>query len=253
MLLMNLQEKTFTHNGITIAYWVFGKGKPLLFLSGGIRALTYQKTVEVLARDYCVYLVDLPGFGKSTVPHDVWTLTEYADYIDAFTQSHKLKQFPVIGHSLGGGIGLALCAKSTNVSKLIIIGGAGITPTINKFHFYFNLAIQKSVYDFLYAKNKRIQAIIFNNGLSTIHENIWYTKHILKIANVCIFTDFALFNEVTVPVSLVWGKDDELFSVQCAQKMKKLLSNSTLEIVQGNHDWCLLDPERFYTLIKKYL
>ncbi|MBD3329290.1 hypothetical protein GF357_02240 [Candidatus Dojkabacteria bacterium] len=70
---MDNKEQTFETDNIQIKYTSMGKGKPLLFLhGGGVRALTYKKNLELLSQRYHVIAPDIPGFGKSSVPEELW-------------------------------------------------------------------------------------------------------------------------------------------------------------------------------------
>jgi len=43
----------------------------------------------------------------------------------------------------------------------------------------------------------------------------------------------------------LWGKTDEILSLEYAEKLHKLLPNSKLIKVEGNHDWLLFRYKEF--------
>ena len=92
-----------------------------------------------------------------------------------------------------------------------------------------------------------------NNAVSTILENFKQAFHLARIANTCIYADLEKLENIHIPVTLLWGDKDELFPLMCARKMKQKLPNAILEVVDGNHDWCVLYPEKSTAFIKKYI
>ncbi len=54
-----------------------------------------------LARDYHVYLPDLPGFGKSAKPSHILTVAELADALADWMQMMELPPAVLLGNSLG--------------------------------------------------------------------------------------------------------------------------------------------------------
>ncbi len=58
-------------------------------------------TAVRLARDYHVYLPDLPGFGKSAKPSHILTVAELADALADWMQVMELPPAVLLGNSLG--------------------------------------------------------------------------------------------------------------------------------------------------------
>src|SRR3989338_3441985 len=115
---MDFQEKIFQYNKISIKYFQKGAGQVILFLhGGGVRALTCLKILNPLSENYNVIAPDIPCFGESSVPDEIWGLEEYADFFDKFIDFLGINDIIVIGHSLGGGIALNLATKNRSVQK----------------------------------------------------------------------------------------------------------------------------------------
>ena len=65
-------ERT-TFEGCTTTWRVFGNGPPLLLLHGGYGGWTHWlRNIEPLARDYQLFLPDVPGHGDSELPSAQW-------------------------------------------------------------------------------------------------------------------------------------------------------------------------------------
>jgi len=58
---------------------------------------------------------------------------------------------------------------------------------------------------------------------------------------------------IKIPVTIIWGEDDEILSLDYARRLNKLIKNSKLIIVKGNHDWLVLEYEQAGKLVKEGL
>ncbi|KRB82214.1 hypothetical protein ASE00_08950 [Sphingomonas sp. Root710] len=87
-----------------------GTGKPsLIFVHGGLMSSTsgiYAPLIDLLARRYAVYALDLRGHGASAAAYRDWTLNGLADDVVAFARALGLDRPAYVGHSLGGFTGL---------------------------------------------------------------------------------------------------------------------------------------------------
>ena len=115
------------HNGINIYYEKYGCGKPIIFLHGwGCSLGVFKHVVSEVKNKYEVFLIDLPGFGKSSnleIPLDVKEVTKvFKDFIS----KHNIINPILIGHSYGGRILIEYASSSLNIDKLILIDSAGI-------------------------------------------------------------------------------------------------------------------------------
>ena len=84
-----------------------GSGEPLLLIHGiGDSVRLWEPVIGLLARDFEVTAVDLPGFGRSRrLPGEVPTPAALARAVREFTGGERVH---VAGNSLGGGVALEL-------------------------------------------------------------------------------------------------------------------------------------------------
>jgi pimeloyl-ACP methyl ester carboxylesterase len=103
---MKATQITLRDKQVEINYFQQGQGDTiLLFLHGWCIDGTYCKNqVEYFSRNYSVYAIDLPGFGKSKAERINWTIEEYARDVTAFIDAINLKNVVIIGHSMAGEI-----------------------------------------------------------------------------------------------------------------------------------------------------
>ena len=108
---------------VEINYFQQGHGDTaLLFLHGWCIDGTYWKDqMEYFSKNYAVYAIDLPGFGKSKAERNHWTIEEYANDVTAFIDTLNLKHVVIIGHSMAGEIMLQT-ALSNNPKIAGLVG-----------------------------------------------------------------------------------------------------------------------------------
>lgn len=92
-------------NGINLFYETYGKGKPLVFLSGfSTHHLTWQSFIEPLQNDFQLILLDNRGAGQTTAPASPYSIDEMADDTVALMDHLKIDVASMIGSSMGTAI-----------------------------------------------------------------------------------------------------------------------------------------------------
>jgi pimeloyl-ACP methyl ester carboxylesterase len=111
---MTAKQITIRDKQVEINYFQQGQGDTtILFLHGWCIDGTYWKNqVEYFSKNYNVYAIDLPGFGKSRAERTSWTIEEYANDVTAFIDTMNLKNVVIIGHSMAGEIMLQTALTS---------------------------------------------------------------------------------------------------------------------------------------------
>lgn len=102
---------------------VKGSGKQSVVLIPGFSCSgkVWDETVNQLSARYTCHIITFPGFGGEPTQGEAdlkqWE-TAVADYIT----THKLQQPVVIGHSMGGGMAMALAADyPTLLSRIVVV------------------------------------------------------------------------------------------------------------------------------------
>jgi pimeloyl-ACP methyl ester carboxylesterase len=122
--------RTFDANGVKIAYFVQGKGEPVVLIHGWLSAAginwALPGTSALLARDHHVIAVDVRGHGLSDKP------TKEEDYGPQLVQDvvrlldHlKIKKAHIVGYSMGGIIAGNFIAKHPDRVLSGTLGGMG--------------------------------------------------------------------------------------------------------------------------------
>lgn len=90
-----------------------GEGKEtLVLLHGFMENISIWKDLEKnLSKDFTLFKVDLPGHGKSETIAEVHTMELMADEVKKVLDREKIKDFHLLGHSMGGYVSLAFAEK----------------------------------------------------------------------------------------------------------------------------------------------
>lgn len=106
-------------------------GSPVLLVHGwGGSVYTFAEMIPALAAaDYRVIAFDLPGHGLSDKPLDEskYTTRALSDVVMAIADATDARRFSVVGHSMGGSLGLDLAIRSEpRLTKLVLINAVGL-------------------------------------------------------------------------------------------------------------------------------
>ncbi len=229
--------KTFKlRDNTLIRYEVIGKGPPILLLHTFRNRLEYfYKISEKLEQNHSLYLVDLPGFGDSTVnTKTIYDEEFFTNSIVDFIKYNKLKNLIIAGESIGGVLPITISIKVPKLVKKIFLFnpydydsyfGEGISRG-NLFARFilFNISLPFLGNFFSRLENKFILKNIMRGGffdinnLSNDYLNLLcssinkagYSYHFRNVLKYSSSWSEAKknYNKVSVPIKLVYGDRD---------------------------------------------
>ena len=223
-------------NNTDINYLDYGEGKnTIVLLDGWGQNISMMKPLgDKLQKDNRIIIVDLPGFGESTEPSNIWTMYDYADAIKKLLDSLNIKNPVLIGHSFGGKISLIYASKY-KVDKLILFGSPfkkeiknlntktkilkslKKIPVLNKFEGFAKRHIGSRDY-----KN----ATEFMRKILVEHVNLDITEDVKKIK---------------CPTIIVWGTLDQEVPIERAYELEKLIDDSAVITYEGCTHYAYLE------------
>lgn len=115
-------------DGKELAYAHFGQsGRDLVFIHGlASYAPAWLQQIAPLSEDYSLWVLDLPGFGKTKKKSSTVSLVEIASEVMMWANEKGLEEFILVGHSMGGQIALHCAEKYPDrVVGLILMAPAG--------------------------------------------------------------------------------------------------------------------------------
>jgi len=116
--------------GINLYYESYGRGQPIVFIPGtGFAGNVWiESQAEELARSHQVIVHDPRGCGRSTHAKGVYTIDVMGNDVVALLEHLGLPHAHVIGHSMGGRIGLSIALNFPGKVKSLIIAAGGSGP-----------------------------------------------------------------------------------------------------------------------------
>ena len=256
-----------------------GKKETILYLHGfGDMKESFYYAAKTLAGTYDIIMPELPGFGSSEKHYDrQYGITDYILWLERFLLSLDIEKVHLAGNSMGGAISAHLAVKHPErVKSLTLIDSAGFV--LNNYNtFYEEISEDKSP---LLIKSEREyeifrQRIFFNQiklpafvkeylTREMIDNHDWHKKILYDVFDEksldestvnkpsVILND--LFSKLTIPVNIIWGKEDTLFPYQMAEYAHKEINGSKLRILKNvGHCPQLENPKLFSRTLKELL
>ena len=243
-------------SGLKIYYQEAGAGKNLIMLHGWKHDVSsFWGVIPLLKDRFKVWLIDLPGFGRSDLPSKAFTTSDYAEVIKDFIEVNKIKDPILLGHSLGGRVAIKLASKYPKlIDKLILEDSAGIKPNkdfFKAFIYPFAKAFHYFMPNLLNIKNKL--RYNFYKSLESDYVNAGKLKDTLtNILAEDLTNDLKDIKAMTL---LIWGEKDATSeaSLKHGKRMYRMIHNSKIEIFDGvGHSPHLEKPELFSYYVKDF-
>lgn len=222
-------------NEIKVYYEEYGSGIPILFLHGwGNDLNSFYKQIEYFKDKYHLFLLDLPGFGKTEEPNIAYNLNNYVDIVHEFVQKIiNNKELIIITHSFGSRIAIKL-TSFFHVKGLIIISGAGIKHLKMKKKIKILYYKIKKQYYKLTKNYLDYNLLIKNSGSS---DYISLSSTMKETMNLVIKEDLRkCLNKIKVKTLLIYGDSDtETPYIDGIIMNKKIKDSYLYKIENGNH------------------
>lgn len=232
-----------------------GEGEPLVLLHGLMGELSnWEYTIEKFKGNYRVLVPILPIYELPILTLGVKSLSKF---LHRFLKFKKLDQVVLVGNSLGGHVGLVFTvAHQEFVKALVLTGSSGLYE--NAFGGSFP---RRESYDFI---KEKVEFTFYSPATATkeLVDEVFKTVNdrsrvirILALAKSAIRHNMAKeLKKITIPVSLIWGKQDKVTPPDVAEEFHELLPNSELNWVDKcGHAPMMEQPEVFNSYLEKFL
>tara|TARA_Y100001934_G_C11989109_1_gene602300 strand:- start:66 stop:689 length:624 start_codon:yes stop_codon:yes gene_type:complete len=153
-----------------------------------------------------------------------------AEFLNEFIKLKELKNFVIIGNSLGGHIGLYYTKLFNKAKGLILTGSSGLYESAMGSGY-----TKRGDYNVI---KKKVQEVFYNPKVATktlvdeIYETVNDRNKLIRIityAKSAIRHNMAKdLPKIKTPTCLIWGKDDIVTPPDVANEFHKLLPNSDL-------------------------
>jgi pimeloyl-ACP methyl ester carboxylesterase len=251
-----------------------GQGPTVVLLHGrGGAASTWFAYLTALARGHRVLAVDLPGFGMSSPAEGPLATAE--DGVRFFTgpvEELLLQLAPgpvaVVGHSLGGLVGLELALRGrVPVERLALVDAMGLGPDMErKARLFFRAGperLARSLGPWAWNRmfpppptplGERMGALGYELLASPIDRTA-ATRAFNTLVPLMgpVFHHRERLGEVKAPVLLVWGEKEDTLPFALAEEAERRISGARLVRVDAGHSPHQERPERVLPELKAFL
>ena len=240
-----------------------GNGTPLVLVHGFLGSSDmWNPQIKFFKDDFRVIAPAIPGFGKSRAINSCDSIQCMAKAVLNLLEKKEIKNFNLLGHSMGGMIGQEIAKiAGEKVLKLICYGTGprgnipgrfetidqsreklkinGLKDTAYRIAKTWFIEEEKAKHFYLCeeaGKQTSIEAV--DNGLVAMRN--WSGIENLK----------NIKNETLI----IWGDQDKAYNFNQVETLNANIPNSDLKIINNcSHNVHLEKPEEFNTVVKEFL
>ncbi|WP_022957027.1 alpha/beta fold hydrolase [Perlucidibaca piscinae] len=235
-------------------------GQRVVWLEGGNRAgeavvlvhgfgaskENWLPLLPFLARRYHLFLIDLPGWGESQFDASArYGMDDQVARLASWMQHVLDRPAHVVGSSMGGGVaGLLAARHPAQVRTVTLMNAAGVAGVVRT-PFEDGLAEGRNgliahnargVFDLLATvMSSRALAMVMAPGMywdlvSRRHVNEHLFRQLMENEPD---PELAAFSGVEVPTLVLWGVDDQVLHVTCADTFRQLIPQAQVKLLHG--------------------
>ncbi|MFA5009573.1 MAG: alpha/beta hydrolase [Candidatus Paceibacterota bacterium] len=251
-------ENKILINGLEVNYTDLGEGDTIIILPGwGMSSFYWFSISQKLAKaGFRVIAFDLPGFGKSSTPAEVWGNNEYVDFVMAFLKKKNIERFSLIGHSFGGSLAIKIgaCYKE-KIMKIVFCDAA----FVRRQRLNFRQKTSKLLAGLIPQSFKKLPGLQFFEkivykiaGVSDYYRASPMLREIFK--KVVSEDTSYLAPKISAPCLIVWGEKDLATPLEDGILLNSLVSNSYMKIIpEVGHNPYRKKENEFFEAVEKFL
>lgn len=262
-------------------------GPALIFNHGfGAWSYTWKSVMEaVSAQGYRTIAIDVPPFGFSERPkNNDYSKKAQAERIVGVLEALGINRAVMVTHSYGGSAAMeAVFSHPERFEGLVMVdaalplaygkeqkAGSSVLSTLLKVGPLRNAVIAATITNPSFTKNLlstfvKDASVLSNEKLavyqrplrlrhSTEDLGIWLATDLFAPPQDSLSSDESNYRRITMPVLIVWGRDDTVTPLYQGQYLHTLIPGSKLvEINDVNHIPHLEDPKKFVETILPFM
>jgi len=253
-----------TDQGI-VHYEVYGRGRPVILLHGWLGSWgLWQETMAYLGAFYRTYAMDFWGFGESGKKRETYAVQDFVSLVNQFMLQLGIERAPLVGHSMGGTVSLALAIQHPErVSKAVVVGSPIVGSSLA---FPLKLAGYRPIAFLLFnmmglfragvrvaspfiCRDPRFPAMMDRDLSRTTVESF-----LLSIASLRRTDLRPSLSQIKIPSLGIYGARDNIVHPAQWQPMQKGIPNVRIEhLPQAGHFVMLEEPGEFSRRLKAFL
>lgn len=244
-------------NDLLTHYEKQGQGKVVLLLHGwGDSSAGLKDLIKALSKNYQVIALDLPGFGATQPPKEVWKLDNYASFVADFLSKLSIEQpYAVVGHSNGGALSLrAVSLGAFKPKRLVLLAASGIRSPRKAKRLFVKVLAKVGNLATVWMPER------YRHGLrrslySAAGSDMLVVPGLEETFKLTVRQDTQKdAAKINVKTLLIYAAKDQDVPVADGERYNQLIKNSQLEIIdQAGHFVHRDAPDEVSRLIKDFL
>lgn len=248
--------KTIYFKKEKISYSDQGKGRVVVLLHGflGNKGI-WKHSIEDLSKSYRIIAIDLPGHGETPCFGYAHSMELMAKCVKAVLDALKLKKYVIIGHSMGGYVGLAFADLfSDNLKGLCLFHSSAYPDTEDKKKDRLRAINLVKASKTIYTKNT-IKNLFASRNLKYLKTEISFASDIAKgtskrgiIAALYGMKDRPsrdlILGLVEYPIMMVIGEQDNVLPYELLLEQSHLIKNKTILFLEHDGHFGFLESPR---------
>jgi pimeloyl-ACP methyl ester carboxylesterase len=235
-----------------------GRGAPLLVLHHDVGTPEQLPLYEALARRFTVLLPSHPGYDGSARPAWMRGVRDVAVTYQALLAARGLTDVSALGLGFGGWIAAEMATMAPRgFRRLVLVGPMGIKPATGEI---LDQALVSYI-DYVragFADQSTFERLFGADPATALLEqwdlNREMTFRIAWKPYMYNPTLPHLLSGVRTPSLVVWGREDRIVPLECAQQYARALPDArVVEVAAAGHFVDMEQPERLTTLVAQFV
>jgi len=221
--------KYFNIGDVKIYYEIYGKGKPLVLLHGGVYGYIdeFEPFIPKLAEKFQVICIATRGHGKSDIGHEPYSYKQRAEDAYKVIRSITSDSVIVLGFSDGAFSALKLAALHPELVKKLISIGAGDYPK-NRPASNMNYTPESLM---------KSDSAFFAGRVALMPEPKRWGEELTMVSKMYNedFLSTETFEKIKCPTLVMAGDRDDYNKTEDIVRCAKSIHNAQLSIIPGCH------------------
>jgi 2-hydroxy-6-oxonona-2,4-dienedioate hydrolase len=268
--------------GVRTHYAEAGEGPPVILIHGGgvggSGPLAWEAVLPRLASRFRVIAIDLLWSGETDKPPLPYTFRTQVDHLAGFVDALGLDRVSVVGQSIGAYIAARYaCDYHRRVRRLVLVGSNTVGLMMGAevgAHAWTEEALKAPVdeeasvraqlgtllHDKTLITGERVAAYVALRRLPGVTEakaSMAPFVRALVTRDPDVWQEASLLHrlpEITIPLCMIWGKDDEFAAVTIGRQLREMLPKAEYyEVDRAGHHVFHDQPDQFCDIVGSFL
>jgi len=249
-----------------------GQGPPLVLVHGFLSThLDFDDVIDQFSLHFHVIAPDLPGSGDSEKPSPAryaYGVESFAEAVADLISAYGLGRAFVLGHGLGGAVGITLAALHPElVNRLILVAPlcypfaartvfrVPLLPMVGSVafkQFFGKRAFRSHFRNWVYSEGFGLPEQVDHNFEAFNSPSGRESAHAVLQSMLDTRPTVARITRIRRPTLVTWGREDRMFPAHHALKLAREIPDARLELFDTGHAPHAERPEDFVSIVRQF-